>query len=99
MKSLKSYIILVIIPLFFHFTISPFNVSEKNPRITSGEVLEHIKYLSSDELAGRFPGTEGDRLAENYIIKELEEYGVKPAGDNGYLQPFEYTSEVKLGNG
>jgi aminopeptidase YwaD len=74
-----------------------FNLSDNNPKITSSEVLEHIKYLSSDELGGRFPGTEGDRLTENYIIKELEGYGVKPAGDNGYLQPFEYTSEVKLG--
>jgi len=72
--------------------------SDRSADITSGEILEHIKYLASDELAGRFPGTEGDYLTRSYIIKELESYGVKPAGSDGFLQPFDYVSEIKLGN-
>jgi aminopeptidase YwaD len=99
MKNFKNYLIFVLIPLFLYFTGSSFDLSDKNPKITSGEVIEHIKYLSSDELAGRFPGTEGDKLTQDYIIKELEVYGVKPAGENAYLQPFDYTSEIKLGPG
>ncbi|MEO8514548.1 MAG: M20/M25/M40 family metallo-hydrolase [Ignavibacteria bacterium] len=75
------------------------NPGDKSPKITSGEVSDHIKYLSSDELAGRFPGTEGDRLAEDYIINELETYKIKPAGVDGYKQPFDYISEIKLGPG
>ena len=94
MTKFKNYLILFFIPLFFYFTNTP---SEKNPKITAGEIIEHIKYLSSDELAGRFPGTKGDSLAEAYIVKELKSYGVKPAGENGYKQPFSFTSEIKLG--
>ncbi|MCI0449375.1 MAG: M20/M25/M40 family metallo-hydrolase [Chlorobi bacterium] len=94
MSNFKNYIILVLTPLFLYFTISP---SEKNPKITAGEIIEHIKYLSSDELAGRFPGTLGDSLTETYIIKELKSYKVKPAGEDGYKQPFSFTSEIKLG--
>lgn len=88
------------ISLFAAFTgivLLGFAYSSNEPKITSDEVMEHIKYLASDELAGRFPGTEGDKKTRDYIIKELEKYGVNPAGSDGYLQPFDYTSEVKLG--
>lgn len=68
-----------------------------NPEISKDDILNHIKYLSSDELEGRFPGTNGDILAEKYIIKEFEKYGVKPAGVKGYLDPFEMVTELKLG--
>ncbi|HWA05659.1 MAG TPA: M28 family peptidase [Ignavibacteria bacterium] len=70
---------------------------DKSPKITSGEVTDHIKYLASDELAGRFPGTDGDKLTVEYIVNEFEEYGITPAGEDGYLQPFDYISEIKLG--
>jgi aminopeptidase YwaD len=75
------------------------NPSGNDPKITSGEVSDHIKYLASDELAGRFPGTDGDRLTAEYVINEFEEYGITPAGEKGYLQPFDYISEIKLGSG
>ncbi len=68
-----------------------------NPEISKDDILKHIKYLSSEELEGRFPGTNGDILAEKYIIKEFEKYGVKPAGVKGYLDPFEMVTELKLG--
>ncbi len=47
--------------------LAAFSVSDNQPKITSEEVSEHIKYLASDELAGRFPGTDGDSLTEEYI--------------------------------
>ncbi len=68
-----------------------------NPEISKDDIIKHIKYLSSDELEGRFPGTNGDVLAEKYIVKEFEKYGLKPAGDKGYLEPFEMVTELKLG--
>ena len=45
-----------------------------NPEISKDDILKHIKYLSSYELECRFPGTNGDILAEKYIIKEFEKY-------------------------
>lgn len=69
-----------------------------NPEISKDDIIKHIKYLSSDELEGRFPGTNGDILAEKYIVKEFEKYGLKPAGDKGYLEPFEMVTELKLGD-
>ena len=46
-------------------------------------IRAHIKYLSSDLLEGRGPGTRGDALATGYIAAQLEAMGLAPAGDNG----------------
>lgn len=51
----------LLLPAIF-LVLAAFSVSDNQPKITSEEVSDHIKYLSSDELAGRFPGTDGDRL-------------------------------------
>jgi hypothetical protein len=39
------------------------------------------KFLSSDALAGREPGTDGDTRAELYIAQQFQELGLEPAGD------------------
>jgi len=43
----------------------------------------HDKFLASDLLEGRGPGTRGDDLAMQYIAAQFESYGLQPAGDNG----------------
>lgn len=68
----------------------------RDNEITGKEVYEHIKYLSSDEMEGRFPGTKGDSLTQSYIENEFRHYGVKPAGSNGYLEPFEMVTDIEL---
>ncbi|MGH2574330.1 MAG: hypothetical protein ACRDFC_01370, partial [Ignavibacteria bacterium] len=81
--------------IFFIFSSFTFNTGDDD--ITSEEIISHIKYLASDDLAGRFPGTIGDSLTEEYIIKEFQSYGLVPKGDYGYKQRFDFISEVKLG--
>lgn len=50
-------------------------------------IAAHDKFLSSDLLEGRGPGTRGDALAEEYIATQFQSYGLKPAGENGsYFQ-------------
>ncbi|HVE72809.1 MAG TPA: M20/M25/M40 family metallo-hydrolase [Thermoanaerobaculia bacterium] len=46
-------------------------------------VRAHLKYLSSDLLEGRGPGTRGDALTTAYLAAQLEAVGVQPAGDDG----------------
>lgn len=47
----------------------------------------HDKYLSSDKLEGRFPGTKGNNDAAAYIRKNFKKYDLKPFSSN-YYQPF-----------
>ncbi len=97
MNTIKKIIFLLFaVPLFLYFTFFPFG-NDDNKEITSNEIREHVKYLASDVLGGRFPGTEGDELAAKYIIGEFEKCKVEPKGDDGFHQWFEYTSEVKVG--
>jgi len=50
----------------------------------SGEAMAaHDKFLASDLLEGRGPGTRGDDLAMQYIAAQFEALGLKPDGDHG----------------
>jgi aminopeptidase YwaD len=69
----------------------------RNTEITKEEVYEHIKYLASDKLEGRFPGTIGGTLAMDYISKEFRTYGITPFGDSSYIQPVEMITDLQLG--
>jgi hypothetical protein len=55
-------------------------------KIETQRLKEHISFLASPELAGRFPGTPGYQKAQTYLIKQLEGMGMTPI-----LQPFSIT--------
>ena len=53
------------------------------------EVLKSdVTYLSLDKLEGREIGTEGERLAADFIARRLELMGVSAKGSEGYFQTF-----------
>jgi len=53
-------------------------------RAFSGDAIAaHDKFLASDLLEGRGPGTRGDQIAMEYIAAQFEALGLKPDGDNG----------------
>lgn len=54
--------------------------------------------LSADEMEGREPGTNGEKLASEYIIHELFNAGVAPAGSDGFLQPFTFNAGSYAGD-
>ena len=54
-------------------------------------VRKHITFLASDALEGRAPGTNGEKMAQDYIVKAFTTYGLKPAGSKKYIQSFDYT--------
>ena len=59
--------------------------------ITAGTLEAPIRFLASDELEGRGPGSRGDQLARLYLATELEGLGLKPGGPNGqWQQPVEF---------
>jgi Zn-dependent M28 family amino/carboxypeptidase len=55
--------------------------------ISAQRIRAHVKFLSSDLLEGRGPGTRGGELATDYIATQFALAGLQPAGDNGtYFQ-------------
>lgn len=66
------------------------------PDVTTGELLTHVRYLSSDSLKGRQAGMPGDSLSAEYIKNELISYGLAPLSGDG-LQRFKVTSRIVPG--
>jgi len=53
---------------------------------------EDVRVLADDHMEGRETGSEGLRRAQAFIIKQLESYGVRPAGANGFEQRVEFVT-------
>ena len=49
----------------------------------------HIQYLADDKLEGRRTGTNGEKMAMEYISNQFKSIGLLPKGSKGYYQPFE----------
>jgi aminopeptidase YwaD len=91
-QHLCSLILLIIILL------CPSYADDNVPSITEEEIIGHIKYLASDRLEGRSPGSPGGEEAARYIAAEFEKAGLEPPGDSGsYYQKFTFPGEVVLG--
>jgi Zn-dependent M28 family amino/carboxypeptidase len=58
--------------------------------ITAETLDAHLRFLASDQLEGRGPGTRGSELAARYISAQFELAGLEPAvGDSSFFQPVE----------
>ncbi|MFQ5481651.1 MAG: M28 family peptidase [Nitrospinaceae bacterium] len=71
--------------------VDPVDLPPPEPGIRklAARLSRHVHFLASPELAGRQPGTPGNRSAENYLVGELEQYGLaalspQAAGANGF---------------
>jgi hypothetical protein len=56
----------------------------------------HVDALSSAKLEGRMAGSAGERLAADYIARELTRIGATPLpGRKDFFQPFDFTAGTK----
>jgi Zn-dependent M28 family amino/carboxypeptidase len=53
---------------------------------------EYVKVLASDDMEGRETGSEGLRKAAAYIVEQLKNDGLQPAGNDGFYQPVKFVS-------
>jgi hypothetical protein len=58
-------------------------LAKLQPVFSSDQMMEHVKYLASDDLKGRGLGTEELDLASKYIAEQFGAAGLKPAGEDG----------------
>jgi len=52
-------------------------------RISAAGLLHDTEALGADSMAGRGPGTAGDRMARAYLARRLQEIGFEPGGPDG----------------
>ncbi|PLX06609.1 MAG: hypothetical protein C0596_14910 [Marinilabiliales bacterium] len=79
--------------LILSFILLSLNLFSQN--IETGE--DALKYLASEELEGRFPGTDGDNKSIAYIEDEFHSYSLR-SFDFGYAQNFEIVTDIEIGD-
>ena len=66
--------------------------------IDSDRLLDHIKFLASDELKGRADGSPELNQAADYIARQFSEIGLTPGGsERSWYQPFELMAGLNVG--
>ena len=98
---LRNFLIPIfrIFPVVSLISLLTFSCNYSGSReVTTDELLNHVKYLSSDSLKGRQSGTVGDSLAAVYIKKQLELCGLVPLSGDGF-QRFKVINRVIEGSG
>ena len=63
---------------------------ENEPKVAENRIKEDVTFLADDKLEGRQTGTEGERLAAEYLEKRFESIGLQPKGTKGYIQSFSF---------
>src|SRR5258708_10056852 len=89
MQRTLAFLFLLVTPLAFAATAVPATapppVQKAMKSFLPDALAAHDKFLSSDLLEGRGPGTRGDDLAMQYIAAQFQAVGLEPAGENGPL--------------
>ncbi|MEA3496386.1 MAG: M28 family peptidase [Bacteroidota bacterium] len=94
MKNAKLFLV------FLGLSLILFSCKKKNKinsEILVSEIKEHLEFLASDSLKGRYPGTKEDKIAAEYIKVQFQRYGLKLLADNGF-QYFDVVTDVNTGD-
>ena len=60
-------------------------------------IQQHVEFLADNSLEGRMTGSEGSKLAADYIVKYFSQFNLQPAGEeNGFFQTFEFNAGSKV---
>ena len=81
----RSFRILLAV-VFFIACISAFAQESYSPDITAKEIQHSINYLASDKLEGRYTGSEGEKLAYEFITDVYQHAGLVPLFNGSYIQ-------------
>lgn len=90
----NKYLVLIVVSVFVWLNKSQ---AQTSAEITSEDILQHISYLASDDLEGRFTGTEACSTAAVYLKEHFESYGIKPLFNGSYFQEFPFISGIAAG--
>jgi Zn-dependent M28 family amino/carboxypeptidase len=70
--------------VFGAFTVAAQQVDDKQ---LGERWWQHVKVLADDNMEGRETGSPGMKRAADYVVSQLKQDGLKPAGTNGFYQP------------
>lgn len=90
MKSLYKYKLLPLLIIGLFTSCAP-QEEKITPTLNTDQLIEDLRFISSDETEGRRTGTEGNRIAREYLVERFEEAGARPF-QGSYTHAFDFTS-------
>lgn len=72
---------------------------KKADKSTIANLKTHIFFLADDKLEGRRAGSNGEKLAMEYISGQFSSIGLLPKGTDGFFQAFEINEGKKIMDG
>jgi len=87
--------------IFLCLITFPATADETRPDADPDRIADDVYFLASDDLEGRFTGTDGAEIASRHIREWFEISGLLPGdtSDGDYFQEFEVTSGVHPSDG
>ena len=67
---------------------------EENPSPAAKQWWADVSFIASDANEGRQTGSAGYMRAADYVISRMKAEGLKPAGDNGFLQQVAFEQQT-----
>src|SRR5687767_13173126 len=65
---------------------------------TASRTRPHVTALAGEQQEGRLAGSNGERLAAEYLVSQLKRIGARPLpGQKDYRLPFEFTAGTRDG--
>jgi len=72
-------------------------VRQTSPAVDTNDIRKHLKYLCSENLEGRFTGSQGGKMASEYVAKSFDSFGMEPfSKENGWFQEFPFFNTANL---
>ena len=93
---MKPYLNTILV-LFLTFHFASAQKLKKADKAVIANLHQHIEYLASDKLEGRRTGTNGEKLAMEYISDQFKSIGLLPKGMEEYYQPFDVNDGKQMG--
>lgn len=56
------------------------------PEISAEDFAAHVRVMSSDEFAGRAPGTVGEQMTADYLVAQFQRLGLQPGNGDSWFQ-------------
>ena len=72
--------------------------SDSNEPDTGSAILDHIEYLSSEDLGGRYTGSDGIKKANTYVANFFEKNALVEFDKKSFFQSFSFFKSASISN-
>lgn len=94
----RRFTFVFLISIILVYLITSCSYTDTSNSLKDSSIKSVLEFLTSDECDGRLPGTQGNKVAQDYIKDKFEEMGLETYGDNYFFEYLHSGNKVKKEN-